>query len=309
MIGGRKTVFTRKPIIALITIAAVFAPWGSANAIEGGESAKNHPRVVSLYFQSANPSSKYDGCSAFLYAPRIVVTQAHCLFDYDTNKKLPPSKVFVGAPGKVVNTRGPSFQVKKIYMPSGYENSRTPAHGPMDIAILVTSKSVAKVPAASPISKAAFDELVSSGGSVTVGGYGLSTPKERGMGSRNNLKFPRKLTAKLVQRDVVDNFMNSSFARQNSLPGWRDPALIEKYGWVGTNPSIGATCDGDSGSGFFIENGKQTIFVGANGGPMGSPNCSKNGKWYSGGGLNRIIPIFMYSELLTAALEFEAKLK
>ena len=309
MIGGRRIVFTRKPIIALITFALAFSPGGSADAIEGGESAKNHPRVVSLYFQSANSAHKYDGCSAFLFAPRIVVTQAHCLFNYDTNRKLPAAKVFVGAPGRVINTRGPSFQVKKIYMPSGYENSRTPAHSTMDIAILVTSKSVSKVPVASPISKAAFDELVSSGGSVTVGGYGLSTAKERGMGSRNNIKFPRKLTAKFVQRDVVENYMKSSFARQQTLSGWLDTALIEKYGWVGTSPSIGATCDGDSGSGFFIENGKQTIFVGANGGPMGSPNCSKNGQWYGDGGLNKIIPIFMYSELLTAALEFEAKLK
>jgi hypothetical protein len=293
-----------------VVVTLVFAlTGGTAQAIEGGESAKNHPRVVSLYFQSVSPTSKYEGCSAFLFAPRIVVTQAHCLFSPETNKKLSPAKVFVGAPGKVINTRGPSFQVKKIFMPPGYKNTRTPEHSTKDIAILVTSKSISKVRPATPISKAAFDELVSSGGSVTVGGYGLSSAKERKMSSRNNFKFPRKLTVNLVQRDVVETYMKSSFARQQSLPEWLDLALIDKYGWVGTSPSLGATCDGDSGSGFFIENGKQAIFVGANGGPMGSPNCYKNGQWYSGGGLNKIIPIFMYSELLAAAIDYESKLK
>lgn len=284
-----------------------------ANAIQGGEQAKNHPRIVSLYFQSANPQHKYDGCSAFLYAPRIVVTQAHCLFDYSKNTQLKPSKVFVGSPGKIMDSRGKVFQVKRIFMPSAYKNTRSPLHNAMDIAVMVTKKPVAQVSSAVPITENELTTLVSAGDLVTVGGYGLSSPREREVRASSDykkpFKFPRKVALPFVQRGVVQAYLTSTFAREEHLPQWLDLAQIDKYAWVRTGPEVGSTCDGDSGSGFFIENGKQTLFVGANGGPMGSPNCYKDGRWYSDGGLNKIIPIFKYSELLTAALAFESRLK
>lgn len=306
--------FTRKSFLALlIAVSLSFSPVGASLAIEGGKSAKNHPRIVSLYFQSANPTSKYDGCSAFLYAPRIVVTQAHCLFDPSSNKRLPASKVFVGLPGKIMNSRGDMFPVKKIFMPSDYVNSRTPKHNHLDIAVMVTRKPVAMVSTSVPITEEKLSEMVGSGNLVTVGGYGLSSPKERNIRSQNGFtapfKFPRQASLRLVERNHVERFMTSPFATREYLPQWISLDLIEKYAWVNTSPEVGATCDGDSGSGFFIQEGKTTIFIGANGGPMGSPNCMRNGKWHSEGGLNRIIPIYKHLDLLSSAIKYKRNAK
>lgn len=305
--------FTKKVLIAGLSFAIALVPAFSASAIEGGESAKNHSRIVSLYFQSSNPKSKYDGCSAYLYAPRIVMTQAHCLFDYAKNTRLPASKVFVGIPGKIMDSRGKMLQVARIFMPAEYLNTRDALQNTRDIAVLVTRKPVAKVPSSTPITEEQLNDLVVTGGLVTVGGYGLSSPQERKIrtsgGYVKPFKFPRKVSLPLVQRVEVEGFLTSRFAREDHLPQWLDLNQISKYAWVRSSQGTGATCDGDSGAGFFIENGKQAIFVGANAGPMGSPNCQTNGRWNSGGGLNRIIPIFKYPDLLKSALEYEAKLK
>ena len=305
--------FTKKVLIAWLTFAMAFVPAAGVSAIEGGESAKNHPRVVSLFFQSSNPTSKYDGCSAYLYSPRIVVTQAHCLFDYAKNIRLPASKVFVGIPGKIMDSRGKMVQVARIFMPADYLNTRDALQNTRDIAVMVTRKPVAKVSRSTPVTEEQLNNLVATGSLVTVGGYGLSSPQERKIrtsgGYVKPFKFPRKVSLPLVQRVEVEGFLTSRFAREEHLPQWLDLNQISKYAWVRSSQETGATCDGDSGAGFFIENGKQAIFVGANAGPMGSPNCLKDGRWNSSGGLNRIIPIFKYPDLLKSALDYEAKLK
>ena len=71
-----------------------------ANAIENGESALNHPRIVSMYFTiDSSPNEIWPSCSAWLYSPRIVFTAAHCVYDGSVRpKKLlrTPSNTYVG---------------------------------------------------------------------------------------------------------------------------------------------------------------------------------------------------------------------
>ena len=78
----------------------------------------------------------------------------------------------------------------------------------------------------------------------------------------------------------------------------------EKWGWAVTSKETGATCDGDSGAGVFIERDGQFVYVGLNAWPIESPNCYRKGLWGKYGGLNRIDPIYYHQELLKKAIAY-----
>ena len=68
--------------IAIITLATLMLTPVPAHAIKDGVSAKDHPRIVALYFKGeANWPTPIQSCTGFLYNPRIVFTAAHCVHD------------------------------------------------------------------------------------------------------------------------------------------------------------------------------------------------------------------------------------
>jgi secreted trypsin-like serine protease len=285
----------------LAKLAAVLVAWSmltptQAFAIDGGKEVPGHSRIVSLYFQPENETFKYDGCSAFLYAPRIVITAAHCLFKpRGSQERIKDVLIFVGKPGAVLQANGMHAQARKVFMPDSYKNERFGAlYNNEDFAIIVTKQRVAKVSRATPISEKEFKELHANLGKVLIGGYGFSSEEERYQ-KRNGLKYPRLIELELAPIEYVQGF------------GVADP--IEKYGWAMTNSEVGSTCDGDSGAGFYIEKGKKAVYVGLNAWPIGSPNCWNNQGWRGSGGLNRIDPIYNRTDLLNQALAYEAKLR
>ena len=285
----------KKLLIAIISSFLVLQPIQSF-AIDGGKEVPGHPRIVSLYFQPENETFKYDGCSAFLYAPRIVITAAHCLFKpKGSQERIKDFLIFVGKPGAVLQSKGRHIRAQKVFMPDSYKNERSYwLYNNEDFAVIVTKQPVAKVSRATPISESELKELQSNFGKVLVGGYGLSNEEDRYQ-NRNGKKYPRLIELDLASSDYIQIF------------NMADP--IEKYGWAMTNPKVGSTCDGDSGAGFFIENGKKTIYVGLNAWPIGSPNCWNNQGWKGPGpgGLNRIDPIYNHTDLLDQAFAYEAK--
>lgn len=279
--------------IILVLVAFVVAIPAQAFAIEGGQEAVGHSRIVAIYVGPQH--ERYDGCSGFLYAPKIVITAAHCMFKPSSPQRIKDSRIYIGRPGKVIQTNQRQIQAQKIFMPEGYKNERFgKLYNNQDFAVIVTKHTVARVSPAVPISEKEFKELQSNFGKVLVGGYGFSSERERSQ-NRNGIKYPRMLELELASLDHVQRF------------GVIDP--IEKYGWAMTNPKVGATCDGDSGAGFFIESSKKTIYVGLNAWPLGSPNCWNKNGWNEFGGINRIDPIYNHTDLLNKALEYELKFR
>lgn len=280
-----------KKLIAIAMAWLLITPT-QAFAIDGGKEVPGHPRIVSIYVGPQH--DRYSGCTGFLYAPRIVITAAHCLFkEHIGSTRLKDSLIYIGRPGAIIQTNQKQVQAQKIFMPETYKNERFGnLYNNGDFAVIVTKHVVGRVSPAIPISESELKQLQSNFGKVLVGGYGFSNEAERYQ-DRNGIKYPRLIELELAPLDYIQRF------------GIVDP--IEKYGWAMTNPTVGSTCDGDSGAGFFIERGKRTVYVGLNAWPIGSPNCWKNEKWNSLGGLNRIDPIYNHMDLLSQALAFDSK--
>lgn len=276
-----------------------------ANAIMGGESAKGDDRIVHIYLDYGSTyfrngiNHKRGGCSGYLYAPRIVITAAHCLFT-GPKTRVRDDKVYVGKPGSVYNDMGSHFQAERVFWYPDYTQERPKGrYDNKDFAVIVLKKAAAKVQWAKMMSRDEFFALRDQEGMVTVGGYGFSSFKERSM-RFNNYKYPRKVNLPFADKDfweqAIQCRIDCDFFGHN-LEDFNDA------GWVVTSKSTGTTCDGDSGAGFYIE-GEQDIYVGLNAWPIGGPNCEKNGGWSEYGSMNRIDPIFYHEKLLREAINY-----
>ena len=290
----------KKLVVAIVSSILVLQPIQSL-AIEGGEEAKNHPRIVSIVL--FNGKNMYWSCSGFLFAPRIVISAGHCQFE--KSKKWPDTHVFIGYPGKILSTnRADIVQAQKVFSYKGYNNVKNlEAFDNRDFMIVVTKEPVAKVSWATAATEATFKNLVEKKAFVTMGGYGFSSEKERSM-KMEGYKWPRILTFPFADEAhynlVIENRLDKHY-----WPAFTDP--YEKWGWTKTSKETGAGCDGDSGSGIFTETANRFVYVGLNAWPIDSPNCFKKAKWNIHGGLNRVDPIYYHSELLDKAVKYVDK--
>lgn len=293
----------KKLLAAIVSSFLVLQPIQSL-AIEGGEEAKNHPRIVSIVISNGN--NMYWACSGFLFAPRIVITAAHCQFKPSGKfDKWPDAQVFIGYPGKILSTnRTEIVQAQKIFSYKSYNQIRDlAAYNNKDFMIVVTREPVAKVSWATAATEATFKDLIEEKAFVTMGGYGFSSEKERSM-KMEGYKWPRTLTFPFVDEEHY-NLVMENRVDKHYWPAFTDP--YEKWGWTKTSKETGAGCDGDSGSGIFTETAKRFVYVGLNAWPLESPNCHKKSIWNIHGGLNRVDPIYYHSALLDKAVKYVDK--
>ena len=176
----------KKLLVVIVSSFLVLQPIQSF-AIEGGEEARNHPRIVSIVLlddRSSYSENFYSACSGFLFAPRIVITAAHCQFrPFKGDEKWSDTQVFIGYPGKLLSTnRTDLVQAKKVFSYKKYSTVRNlAAYNNKDFMIVVTKEPVAKVSWATAASEAEFKNLVKEKAFVTMGGYGVSSEEERNM--------------------------------------------------------------------------------------------------------------------------------
>jgi hypothetical protein len=244
-----------------------------ANAIENGESALNHPRVVSMYFANPyNASDLFPNCSGWLYSPRIVFTAGHCVYDgSEKPKKIlrSASNTFVGKPGAVTTYGLPVSQVRasKIYVYDSFEWYSVTPGGSLsykdDFAVVVLEKPLANVEAAAIGTKEFLDNMISKSDFIETSGYGYQD------NSRQNKPGtePKKARFQLVSFETGMKTVAEFKQKWNRTYFQEDAAFVKL-------PKNGAApCDGDSGSGYFYNvNGKFT-YLGVMMGVLGSPNC------------------------------------
>lgn len=287
----------KKLVIILLAAWAAMTLSLPATAIEGGDLAKDHPRIVVIYVQG---DFLYSACSGFLFAPRIVITAAHCQVKIGEKiDRWPDKKIYVGLPGKVLDLEAKKFKAAKVFSDSRYFKPYENLYDQKDVAVIVTEKPVANVSWAKAITKAEMQELISSESYSTIGGYGYSSALERTI-AMNKYKLPRVMKAKFA---TLNEYRNVDSIRPDKdffgpLPKFTDVP------WLRTTKENGATCDGDSGAGVFIEKNNEFIFLGVNGMPIESPNCEKERQWKRYGGLTTIRPIYEYMHLLKSALNY-----
>lgn len=291
----------RKIFSSFLIFVALLASHQPASAIEGGEEARYHPRIVNIFVYDG--SGKYSACSGFLFSPTIVITAAHCQFKpFDKFNKWPESHIYVTKPGRKMSSSPSNIvQAKKIFSYKGYNQIREKgSYNNKDFMVIVTKRPVAKVKWATTITEPELQEMIANEALVTIGGYGHSSEKERSI-NFDGYKWPRILTVPLASKQYYDLVIENRWDKEFWGP-MTDP--YEKWGWAVTSKETGATCDGDSGAGVFIERDGQFVYVGLNAWPIESPNCYRKGLWGKYGGLNRIDPIYYHQELLKKAIAY-----
>lgn len=244
-----------------------------ANAIENGESALNHPRIVSMYFtHSSNPLDIFPNCSAWLYSPRIVFTAGHCVHNgFEKPKKVlqQASKTYVGKPGTVKSFRKSEnqVQVSKIFVYDTFDFYYATVGGSLsykdDFAAVVLEKPLASVEVAKLASKEFLSELIAKNEFIETGGYGYHDNTRKVKEGDE----PKKAKFQLIPFETGMKTVNEFKQKWNRTYFQEDAAFVKI-------PKNGpAPCDGDSGSGYFYnDNGKDT-YLGVTMGLLGTPNC------------------------------------
>jgi len=275
-----------------------------ANAIENGESAFNHPRIVSMYFaQSSNPLDIFPNCSAWLYSPRIVFTAGHCVHNgFEKPKKVlqEASKTYVGKPGTVKSFRKSEnqIQVSKIFVYDTFDFYYATAGGSLsykdDFAAVVLEKPLANVEVAKLASKEFLSELIAKNEFIETGGYGYHD---------NTRKVKEGDEPKKAKFQLVP-FENGMKTVNEFKQKWFRNYFQEDAAFVKISKNGAAPCDGDSGSGYFyVENGKYT-YLGVTMGMIGSPNCGID--TWSENPVGVFRPIYFDMELVKLAEKYVA---
>jgi len=293
--------------ILSINLAAFITP---AEAIENGISALNNPRVVSMYFKvSATDGTPINttGCTGWLYAPRLVFTNGHCVHDFQKR----PEKVFfdlekisVGIPGEKTNPQISHIKAIKTYSYPTFEFYNASVGGTLsykdDFAIVVLEKPLSNVKTANLLTKPMLDELLSKETFVSTAGYGLQSKAERDSANyAARFVEPKSAKYKIIPfsqgMNVVNEYKNK----------WRRNYFQEDVVFMDVPKNGPSPCDGDSGSGFYLDSNDVFTYLGVTHTNIGVPNCL-NEEWGSSGGIAAFRPVFLDSELINQAEKYVA---
>lgn len=294
-----------KKLIAFLLLPSffLFQSLIPANAIENGESARNHPRVVSMYF--ANPNKANDlrpNCSGFLYSPRIVFTAGHCVYDgFEKPKKIlrNASNTYVGKPGDVTSYGPLVSQVRasKIYVYETFEWYSATVGGTLsfkdDFAVVVLEKPLANVETAVIGTKEFLDNLISKNEFIETSGYGYQD------NSRQNKPGtePKKARFQLV------SFETGMKTVAEWKQKWSRTYFQEEAAFVKLPRNGAAPCDGDSGSGYFFNDNGKFTYLGVMMGLLGSPNCGID--VWTDTAVGPFRPVYFDVELIKLAEKYE----
>jgi hypothetical protein len=112
------------------------------------------------------------------------------------------------------------------------------------------------------------------------------------------------MTSVLVSGDDVRKYLAA-------YPGWHQPnQTILDFG-IPNNEKIGSNCDGDSGSGFFVQKSNVRYYLGPAGGSQaGITNCNGSfTRFAPNGGMSGITPTHKFLALIKEAEDFVANEK
>jgi hypothetical protein len=284
----------RMAIIASVLSLALLAPV-SADGVEFGQDATGDPNAVRMN----------GGGSAFLYSDRLVFTAAH---NFDGSENW-PNLGFVNAPGVLSTSDQKKYNIHKILKAPTYrarlgaDNTRID-----DFAILILRESIPmqnKVEVASP---ADIESFIREKAPVEMVGYGFQNEAQRSETQAWKDRAPRKMTSVLVSGEDLRKYYST---HAGSL---QPNQTILDFG-IPNSEKTGSNCDGDSGSGFFVQKNNVRYYLGAAGGSQaGITNCygdryGDQTRWRSIGGMSGITATNKFLALIKEAEDFVANEK
>jgi len=289
-------------LVVLLIASALSLSSLPAEAIENGESAQNHPRVVSMYF--ANPHNANDlfpNCSGWLYSPRIVFTAGHCVYDFSEKPKKilrSASNTYVGKPGAVTSYGRLVSQVRasKIYVYDTfewYDITRTLSYKD-DFAVVVLEKPLANVETAAIGTKELLGNLISKNEFIETSGYGYQDNSRQNKSGTEPKKARFQLVSFETGMKTVAEFKQK----------WNRTYFQEDAAFVKLPKNGAAPCDGDSGSGYFFNDNGNFTYLGVMMGLLGSPNCGLD-EW-TDTAVGPFRPVYLDVELIRQAEKYVA---
>ena len=299
-----------KKLIAFLSVLsmnlAVFIT--PAEAIENAVSALNNPRVVSLYFKliaTDGTQVQVVGCTGWLYAPRLVFTNGHCVFDLQKRPEkvlFDLEKISVGIPGEITNPKNSHVRAIKAYSYPTFEFYNASVGGTLsyrdDFAVVVLEKPLSNVKTANLLTKPMLDELLLKETFVSTAGYGFQSKAER-----NSANYgPRFVEPKYAEYKIVPFSQGMNVVNEYKNK-WRRNYFQEDVVFMEIPKNGPSPCDGDSGSGFYLNSNDIFTYLGVTHANIGVPNCL-NEEWGSSGGIAAFRPVFLDSELISQAEKY-----
>jgi hypothetical protein len=256
-----------------------------AYSVEFGVDATGDPNAV-----------KVGGASGFLYSDRIIFTAAHVIestggIDYWEKEGVIYPPGIVRMEGQI-KYKAKRVLVAPTYRPrTGDDQTRID-----DFAIIILKESI---PMKNEVLVATPDDInlfIMNKTPVTMIGYGFQNSSQR-----DNYEWasfsPMRMTSFVVSNKELRNYyaVNENIVRANQT--------MLDFGIVNSQ-EFGSVCDGDSGSGFFVEKGNVRYYLGLVGGSQaGIPNCRSESwaRFGIGGGMSGITATYKFLSLIREA--------
>ena len=279
-----------KKLLVLILAIALSAPV-SAEGVEYGQDATGDPNAVWTM-----------GASGFLYSDRIVFTAAHTVeFLGDNFVK----EAYLFAPGVKNGPDNKKYWVQKVLIAPTYrtrvgtDNTRVD-----DFAIVILRESMPVRNSVQVASPADIESFIREKAPVEMVGYGFQNVAMRtDLQARYN-NAPHKMTSVLVSGDDLRKY-------HAAYPFFHQPNQTMLDFGIPNNEKTGSNCDGDSGSGFFVQKSNVRYYIGAAGGSQaGITNCNAPlGRFAPNGGMSGVNPTHKFLALIKEAEDFVANEK
>lgn len=271
-----------KKIIFIILSTFIFSS-SSSYAVEFGQDATGDPNAV-----------KVGGASGFLYSDRIVFTAAHVI-ESTGGLEYWEKEGVIYSPGIVSTVGAKTYKAKKIIMSPTYiprnANNQTRID---DFAIIILQDSIPMKNSVVVATKEDVDTFITNKTTVHMVGYGLQNPSQREINKMFDFS-PQKLSTRMVGEEEILRYRSTNMERIQSTQ------TVLKYGMLNTKEN-GSNCDGDSGSGYFVEKEGTRFYIGPTGGfQWGITNCYRDTSFGISGGMTGITPTFKFIDLVKQA--------
>ena len=269
-----------------------------SSAVEFGQDATGDPNAVHIQGNT----------SGFLYSERIILTAAHVL----NQLRIQPNgdtQGFVYAPGLADKTNAKRYQIIKAIIPKTYVNAdHTRNIQPIDdFAIVIVNEDMPLKNKVVIANEQQMRQFAQDKAKVELVGYGLQSGAQR-VAPQLSLRAPFKLTTRLYTPEMMNTFYSTkTLNRGDDKPGYW---TVVEWGAMHTQ-ATGSVCNGDSGSGFFVEQNDVRYYVGTTGNGVGISNCQADGsiKMDPAGGMSWFPAPYKFLDLIKTAESFVAEEK
>ena len=260
----------------------------STSAVEFGQDATGDPNAVHVQGNT----------SGFLYSERIILTAAHAL----NQLRIQPNgdtDGFVYAPGLADKTNKKRYRIIKAFIPKTFidQNPSNKIQAIDDFAVIVIDEDMPMKMQVRVATEEQMNYFADKKMQVQFVGYGLQNNAQR-TNSQLEKRSPHRAIGSLLTPSMMINHYRKY---ETQKPTWWEKV---EYGVLGSENS-GSSCNGDSGSGLFVEENSTRYYLGSVANGLSMSNCGMYPLGSNNGGpMIWFPPAFKFMNLIENAESF-----